>query len=58
MRTAEECRRQAAEMKALAAKSPVMREQFLLMAQAWTELEQESARAEGADGGADRRIAL
>jgi hypothetical protein len=47
MRTAEDCRRQVAEMNARAAKSPVRREQYLQMAQLWRQLEEESARAEG-----------
>jgi hypothetical protein len=47
MRTAEDCRRKAAEMQALAARSPVRREQYLQMADVWMRLERESAEAEG-----------
>jgi hypothetical protein len=47
MLTAKECRRFATEMSVRAAKSPVTREQFLQMAAAWTQLEYESAKAEG-----------
>ncbi len=47
MRTAEECRRRAVEMTALAAKSPTMRGEFLLMAETWKRLERDSATVEG-----------
>jgi hypothetical protein len=47
MRTAEDCRRNMAEMKARAAKSPARRGQYLEMAEVWGRLETESAKAEG-----------
>jgi hypothetical protein len=47
MQTAKDCRRKVAEMNALAARSPALREQFLQMAEVWERLERESARAEG-----------
>jgi NAD-dependent oxidoreductase involved in siderophore biosynthesis len=47
MRTAEDCRRQVTKMNMLAAKSPVLREQYLQMAQLWERLGRESAQAEG-----------
>lgn len=33
-------------MKSLAAKSPVMRDEFLMMADAWTRMEEDSAKIE------------
>jgi hypothetical protein len=47
MRTAEDCRRKAAEMYALAANSPGLRPQYLEMAEEWERLERRSAEAEG-----------
>jgi hypothetical protein len=46
MQTAAYCRRKVEEMEALAAKSPVTREQYLEMAAKWSRLELESARVE------------
>jgi hypothetical protein len=48
MRTAEDCRRKAAEMNELATKSPTTRNEFLDLAEGWTRMAQESAQAEGA----------
>ena len=48
MQTAKQCRLKAAEMTDLAARSsPVRREQFLEMAEAWCRLAEKSAEAEG-----------
>jgi hypothetical protein len=47
MRTAEDCRRQATKMNLLAAQSPVLRDQYLRMAQLWERLGDESAQTEG-----------
>ena len=47
MRTAEDCRRQVTKMNLLAARSPVLREQYLRMAQDWERLGHESAQTEG-----------
>ncbi len=46
MRTAEDCRRKADEMHALAARSPALSEHYLDMANEWRRLEQVSAEAE------------
>ena len=47
MRTAEDCRRQAAMMNLLAAQSPALSDQYLRMAQLWERLGHESAQIEG-----------
>jgi hypothetical protein len=47
MRTAEDCRRQAAKINLLAAQSPALRDQYLRMAQLWERFGHESAQTEG-----------